>query len=71
MKDHFQVGDRVTYANPQDEAERGFIGTVIGYFPDADPPRATVRWDNSGQKIAPILTHDPGEWVRLEERDRR
>jgi hypothetical protein len=63
----FKVGDCVTHADPQDEVERGFIGTVIGHFSDADPPRTTVRWDNSGQKIAPIPTHDPGAWVRLEE----
>lgn len=40
---------------------------VIGHFPDADPPRTTVRWDNSGQKIAPIFTHGPSAWVRLRE----
>ncbi len=71
MSNHLDVGDRVTYADPQDEVERGFIGTVIGHFPDADPPRTTVRWDNSGQQIAPVFTHDPSAWVRLEERDRR
>jgi len=69
--DNLKVGDLVTYADPKDEAERSFIGTVIGHFPDADPPRTTVRWENSNMKIAPIFTHEPSAWVRLEERDKR
>jgi hypothetical protein len=54
MEKDFRVGDRVTHADPQDDTERSFIGTVIGHFPDADPPRTTVQWENSGQKIAPV-----------------
>jgi hypothetical protein len=69
MKNDFQAGDNVTYADPQDETERAFIGKVIGHFPDADQRRTTVRWENSGQKIAPILTHDPSAWVRLKRSD--
>jgi hypothetical protein len=66
MNNDLQVGDSVTYADPQDEVERSFIGTVIGHWPDGDPPRTTVRWQNSNFKIAPVLTHEPKAWVRLE-----
>ena len=59
MKNDLKIGDKATYAAPQDETESGFIGTVIGHFPYADPPRTTVRWENSGQRIAPIFTHEP------------
>ncbi len=63
------VGDLVTCANPQDQVERSFIGTVIGHYPDADPPRTTVRWDNSGFPIAPLMTYEPGAWVRLRDKE--
>jgi hypothetical protein len=69
MKNELKVGDRVTYADPQDEVERGFIGIVIGHFPDAGPPRTTVRWENSGMKIAPIFTHDPDAWIRINKQE--
>lgn len=67
VKNDLQVGDKVTYANPKDEVERGFVGTVIGHWPDADPPRTTVRWENSGMFIAPIVTYPPETWLLLKE----
>ena len=59
-----KVGDTVTYANPEDETERSFRGTVIMHAPDAEPPRTTVRWENSGMNLAPVFTHSPGDFVR-------
>lgn len=67
MSVHFEPGDKVTYADPRDEVERSSIGTMIGHFPDADPPRSTVRWENSNMKIAPVLTHHPSAWALLDD----
>jgi hypothetical protein len=66
-----KIGDLVTYADPQDETERTFIGTVLGHYPDAEPPRTRVRWENSGLKYAPICTEDPSAWVPLRQTDRK
>ncbi len=68
-EDDLKPGDLVTYADPQDKTERAFIGTVLEHFPDADPPRTTVRWDNSGLKLAPICREAPNAWVRMDKKD--
>ncbi len=61
-----QEGDQVTFAVPENEVEKAFVGTVLLAAYDATPARITVRWDNSGRAIEPVFTCSPETWMPKE-----